>query len=199
MTARSDDDRPGQPGSEVESVEDLVAAYAPYLRAIVRRQLSDRLRAKFDSVDVVQSVWVQVIRRLGRDGWRVNDKDHLRALLVTIARRRLVSRARRFGRGGDADRPAEEECAGVSDPRHPSPSEAAQANDLWAKMLALTPPDHHRVLLLRRDGLPLAEIAARTGLHEGSVRRILRRLSRELALREEPLPPPGLGPPESAE
>jgi RNA polymerase sigma-70 factor (ECF subfamily) len=45
------------------------------------------------------------------------------------------------------------------------------------------------VLVLRREGLPLAEIAARTGLHEGSVRRILRRLARELALRAEPLTP----------
>ncbi|QJW98762.1 helix-turn-helix domain-containing protein [Frigoriglobus tundricola] len=37
------------------------------------------------------------------------------------------------------------------------------------------------MLRLRRDGLPLAEVAARTGLHEGSVRRVLRRLFREVA------------------
>jgi RNA polymerase sigma-70 factor (ECF subfamily) len=197
MTALPGDDLPGPPGAdEAESLDQLVAAYAPYLRAIVRRQLSDRLRAKIDSVDVVQSVWVQVLRRLGEDGWRVNDHDHLRALLVTIARRRLVSRARQLGRGGETDRSADEECVDVSDARHPSPSEVAQANDLWAKMLSLTPPDHHQVLLLRRDGLPLAEIAVRTGLHEGSIRRILRRLSRELALRAEPLPP---GAPEAEE
>ena len=47
-------------------------------------------------------------------------------------------------------------------------------------MLDLCPPEHHEVLVLRREGLPLVEIAARTGLHEGSVRRILRRLAREL-------------------
>jgi RNA polymerase sigma-70 factor (ECF subfamily) len=51
-------------------------------------------------------------------------------------------------------------------------------------MLQLCPPEHRAVLCLRRDGLPLAEIAARTGLHEGSVRRILRRLVRELALED---------------
>src|SRR5436190_1174477 len=69
----------------------------------------------------------------------------------------------------------------------PRPSEVAQANDLWDRLLALCPPEHHAILRLRRDGLPLEEIAARTGLHEGSVRRILRRLARELALAEEPL------------
>lgn len=188
MTPGSADDLLEQLGrGEVEALGELFEAYAPYLRAIVRRQLSERLRAKFDSVDVVQSVWVQLIRQLGRDGWRVNDENHLRALLVTIARRRLVSRARQCDRGGDPV-PADEEWTTVSDARTATPSEAAQANDLWSKMLDLLPPQHHPVLMLRREGLPLAEIAERTGLHEGSVRRILRRLSRELALREQPLP-----------
>ena len=58
-------------------------------------------------------------------------------------------------------------------------------------MLRLTRPEHHPVLVLRREGWPLAEIAARTGLHEGSVRRILRRLARELALGGEPSPETG--------
>jgi RNA polymerase sigma-70 factor (ECF subfamily) len=48
--------------------------------------------------------------------------------------------------------------------------------------------------MLKREGLPLTEIAARTGLHEGSVRRILRRLSRDLAMQSDnadaPNPPP---------
>jgi RNA polymerase sigma-70 factor (ECF subfamily) len=189
MTPGSADDLLEQLGrGEVEVLGELFEAYAPYLRAIVRRQLSERLRAKFDSVDVVQSVWVQLIRQLGRDGWRVNDENHLRALLVTIARRRLITRARQCDRGDDPV-PADEDWTTVSDARTATPSEAAQANDLWEKMLDLLPHQHHPVLVLKREGLPLAEIAARTGLHEGSVRRILRRLSRELALREQPLPP----------
>jgi RNA polymerase sigma-70 factor (ECF subfamily) len=168
---------------DTEAAAALFAAYAPYLRALVRRQLSDRLRAKFDSADVVQSVWVQVVRHLGRDGWAVDDEARLRALLATIARRRLLTRARRF-----AGAPADEGLAGtdLADDA-PRPSEVAQANDLWDRLLALCPPEHHAILHLRREGLTLEEIAARTGLHEGSVRRILRRLARELALRDEPL------------
>lgn len=170
----------------------LFAAYAPYLRALVRRQLSDRLRAQFDSADVVQSVWVQVVRQLSKDGWTVEDEARLRGLLATIARRRLLTRVRRLAGAPPAEPPA------ISDApvdRSPRPSQVAQANDLWDRLLDLCPPDHREVLVLRRDGLPLAEIAVRTGLHEGSVRRILRRLARELALREEPLDPP---PPEPA-
>ena len=41
---------------------------------------------------------------------------------------------------------------------------------------------------LRRQGLPLTEVAARTGFHEGSVRRILRRLASELAIRPRTTP-----------
>lgn len=168
---------------EVEAAEALFSRYAPFLRAVVRGQLSDPLRAKLDSADVVQSVWVQVVRQLGRDGWEVHDEAHLRALLTTIARRRLVTRIRQFARliGGN---PQDGELDSVADSRHPRPSEVVQADDLWTRMLDLCPPDHHQVLELRRAGVPLAEIAARTGLHEGSVRRIIRRLSRDLALAE---------------
>lgn len=171
-----------------EVLGELFTAYESYLRAIVRSQLSDQLRSKFDSVDVVQSVWVQLLRRMERDGCRVNDVNHLRALLVTIARRRLVTRARQCWWLNDADLPLNEEARdSICDARQESPCDTAQANDLWARMLALTPPEHRDVLLLKREGLPLQEIAARTGFHEGSVRRILRRLSRQLAIEQEPL------------
>jgi RNA polymerase sigma-70 factor (ECF subfamily) len=52
-------------------------------------------------------------------------------------------------------------------------------------MLALCPAEHQEVLRLKRQGLLLTEIADRTGLHEGSVRRILRTLARRLALQEQ--------------
>ncbi len=78
MTHESIGDLLAQLGrGEVAAVGDLFEAYAPFLRAVVRTQLSDRLRAKFDSLDVVQSVWVQVVGQLRRDAWRVNDEGHL--------------------------------------------------------------------------------------------------------------------------
>ena len=169
---------------ERAAAEGLFAAYGPYLRAVVRRRLSDQLRAKFDSADVVQSVWVQVVRRLGADGWRVESESQLRALLTTIAQRRLVSRARGHATAVEREQPGGDGLEAVPATRDPRPSEVAQAGDLWAQLLALCPPEHHEILRLKREGLGLAEVAARTGLHEGSVRRILRRLFRELALRE---------------
>jgi RNA polymerase sigma-70 factor (ECF subfamily) len=182
------DDLLGQVGrGELEAAEALFQAYTPYLRAVVRRQLSDRLRSQFDSADVVQSVWVQVVRQLGRDGWKVGTEDQLRALLATIARRRLVTRVRRHARGATDERPGAGGWDGAPPARTARPSEVAQADDLWAEMLRACPPEHHAVLRLKRDGLSGGEIAARTGLHEGSVRRILRQVARRLALRHQPL------------
>jgi RNA polymerase sigma-70 factor (ECF subfamily) len=47
--------------------------------------------------------------------------------------------------------------------------------------MVLCPPAHRELLRLKRQGYALAEIASRTGLHEGSVRRILYELARRLA------------------
>jgi RNA polymerase sigma-70 factor (ECF subfamily) len=164
----------------------IVADYEPYLRLVVRRCLPDRLRAKFDSLDVVQSVWVHVLHALrGRD-WQVADRARLRALLVTVARRRLVSRYRHHRTAVEMEQPGDG-LEGLPEPREPRPSEVAVADELWQQMLALCPPEHHELLRLRREGLLLHEIAARTGMHEGSVRRVLRHLARRLALGREPL------------
>jgi RNA polymerase sigma-70 factor (ECF subfamily) len=172
---------------DTRAVEQIVADYEPYLRVLVRRSLPVPLRAKFDSLDVVQSVWVQVLRALREGAWEITDRERLRALLVTVARRRLVSRYRHHATAVGLEQRGVTEMDGVPAPRQPRPSEVVQAGDLWEKMLALCPPEHHEVLRLRREGVLLKEIAARTGLHEGSVRRLLRQLARQLALTQEPL------------
>ena len=172
---------------DAQAAEQVFVAYEPYLRTLVRHSLPAPLRAKFDSLDVVQSVWVQVLRALREGAWEVTDRARLRALLVTVARRRLVSGYRRHGTALEREQRDGADLDVLPAARQPRPSEVAQANDLWERMLALCPPEHHDVLRLRREGLRLEDIAARTGLHEGSVRRILRQLARQLALAQEPL------------
>lgn len=169
------------------AVEQILMTYEPYLRMVVRRCLPGRLRAKFDSLDVVQSVWVHVLHGLRASRWQFMDTPHLRAFLVRVARRRLTSRLRHYHTDLKCEQPGETDLELFPMSTQPSPSEVAQANELWEKMLALCPPEHHDLLRLRRIGMPLVEVASRTGLHEGSVRRILRRLARQLALSRAPL------------
>ena len=63
----------------------------------------------------------------------------------------------------------------------PRPSESAEAEELWERLLALCPPQHHGLLELRRNGATANEMARKLGMHEGSVRRVLRELSVRLA------------------
>src|SRR5215218_8223387 len=63
------------------AAEEVFRSYEPYLRMVVRRQLTPRLRAKFDSLDVVQSVWTNVLHGLRDACWEFADEAHLRSFL----------------------------------------------------------------------------------------------------------------------
>jgi RNA polymerase sigma-70 factor (ECF subfamily) len=162
---------------DARAAQEVFLAHEPLLRRMVRRHLSRRLRAKFDSLDVVQSVWVHVLRDFRQNGCGIDSPTHLRNFLVRVTRNCLTDRLRRYRTALDCEQPLAVEGAAASQPR---PSEVAQANELWENLLAVCPIEHHELLRLKRQGLPLAAIAARTGLHEGSVRRILRQLARTL-------------------
>lgn len=164
------------------AAEQAFATYEPYLRKVVRRLLPARLRSKFDSVDVVQSVYGDVLYAF-RDGrTRFNSVPELRAFLIRATRNRFIDRVRKHNTASHLERPLDDSLAEAARTRLPRPSELATANELWERMLALCPREHHRLLELRRTGATAAEIALQTGLHEGSVRRVLRDLSLRLAL-----------------
>jgi RNA polymerase sigma factor (sigma-70 family) len=164
------------------AAEEIFLAFEPFLRMVVRRQISARLRAKFDSVDVVQSVWADVLDGFRGAGCRFTDAGHLRAFLIRATRNRFIDRLRQHRCSLEHELPlAGADSEDLPSSREPRPSEVVQADDLWEQMLALCPPAHHELLRLKQRGLPLAEIAARSDLHESSVRRILYDLARQFA------------------
>ncbi len=172
-----------------EAAREVFVAFEPYLRKVVRRQLPAELRVKFDSQDVVQSVWCDLLVCFRQRGTHFASAAQLRAFLLRATRNRFIDRVRQHGTSVKRERPIE-----WSEPRSnltallPRPSQVAEAGELWARLLRLCPAGHHEVLRLRRDGCTLDEISRQTGLHEGSVRRILRSLVVRLAV-EDSLPP----------
>jgi RNA polymerase sigma-70 factor (ECF subfamily) len=162
----------GDPAAAAE----VVRVYEPYLRGVVRRHLAPALRGRLDSDDVVQSVWVQALAGVRGSGWRFDDEPHLRAFLVRLTRLRLIDQLRQ-------QRLIDEQPLPALAAADPEPAEVAIAGELWEQLVALCPPAHRELLRLRRAGVPTTEIAARTGLHEGSVRRVLGDLARKLAVR----------------
>jgi RNA polymerase sigma factor (sigma-70 family) len=167
------------------AAEQVFLAYEPYLRMVVRRRLPAQLRVRFDSMDVVQSIWADLFQGFREAGWKFPSAAALQAFLVKATYNRFLDRVRRHEASvrRERDEPLAK-ALGRSPSPAPRPSEVAEADELWEQMLALCPPQHHELLRLKRQGLTLAELAERTGLNADSIRRILRTLSRRLALRQ---------------
>ena len=171
-------------GDEVAAAQTF-RTYEPVLRMVIRRQLSAGLRAKFDSIDVVQSVWADLLNGFRQQQWQFQNANQLRAFLVTAVRNRFSDRYRTHRTSLEREQPLggirlEEHCLSVQ----PTPSEMVQASDIWERLMELCPPQHKQLLELKRQGVSTPEIVAKTGLHEGSIRRILRMLHRQLDVAE---------------
>ncbi len=168
---------------DVDAVERVFLAFAPYLRIAVRRRLSPRLRSKFDSGDIVQSVFADLVRGV-RDGrWHFAGRGQLEAFLRTIAWRRLADRYQKHRRALEREQSLDEAPSrSLEDAAQARPSQEAQGREFWARVLCACPRAHHEVVRLRMQGHRMGEIALRTGMHEGSVRRILYELARRLSI-----------------
>ncbi len=167
------------------AAEQLYRAIEPYLLTIVRARLPQILRAKFDSTDVLQSVWADALCGIRDERLQFDSADHLRGFLMVAARNRLIDRIRRFGKMA-----AREQAGSDADPfrflpsAQPRPSEEAQAAEMWEQLLITCQSEHRPILELRRQGYSMGEIGARTGFHPDSIRRILRGLARKQACAE---------------
>jgi RNA polymerase sigma-70 factor (ECF subfamily) len=168
---------------DAAAAEEVFRAYEPYLRKVVRRRLPAQARARFESIDIVQSVWADLLSGFREARWRFADAGQLRAFLIRVVQYRLYDRARRALAQTGREEPLARLPQEPPSPE-PRPSERAQEAAVWEKLLAKSAPQHHDILRLRRSGLTLEEVAERTGLHEGSVRRILRHLARQVAFDE---------------
>jgi len=179
-------------GGDDAAAQQAFLAYEPYLRKVVRRLLPAQLRAKFDSIDVVHSIYGDVLVAFRAGGMRFGTVAQLRAFLIRATRNRFIDRVRQYHTAALRERPAcDADAQGerLAPSKQPRPSEAAAAEELWERLLALCPREHHCLLRLRRLGASTREIAAEVGLHEGSVRRVLRDLSIRLACNVPPAAP----------
>ena len=169
-------------GGDLTAAEDILRAYEPILRMVIRRQLAPKLRTKLDSVDILQAVWLDLLRGIGRRQWAFHEPKQLRAFLIKLARSRLIDAYRHHQKPIGLEQHLGEFEGEESLP--PSvedrPSEVAQADELWEALLGRIPPNHREVLLLKRSGHSLDEIAGRVGMHKSSVRRIIYESGRRL-------------------
>jgi RNA polymerase sigma factor (sigma-70 family) len=168
---------------DVEAVERVFLAYEPYLRIAVRRRLSSRLRSKVDSGDIVQSAFADLVRGVRDGSWNFAGRAQLEAFLRKITWRRLADRYQKHGRESEREHSLDETPSrSLGDVGQARPSQIAQGREFWESVLRACPSPHQEIIRLRMNGHRMAEIAARTGMHEGSVRRIIYELARRLAI-----------------
>lgn len=165
---------------ESTAVEQLVVEFEQELHTIVRVHMPRALRGKFDSMDFVQAVWTSVFAGAPEVRETFANIRHFRGYLAGIARNKVLAEFRRRTKTCKYNLAVEEPLyvrrSGRSEPRSviapgPSPSQQAQAADRFEQIVEGRSPLESQMVALRRQGLTFAEIAARVGVHERSIRR----------------------------
>lgn len=146
------------------AAEELVRLYEPIVRRQVRMQMVDsRLSRLYDSVDFSQAVMASFFLR-GSEFELQEPKDLVR-LLVTMARNKLASSARRVlaqkrdGQRRDVDAPLLNQVADGSD----TPSRIISMLELIAEAKKKLTPEEQQLVDLRNDGKSWDEIAVELG------------------------------------
>jgi RNA polymerase sigma-70 factor (ECF subfamily) len=163
------------------ATRELLRHFERDVRLMIRVRLPKALRSQFDSMDFVQAVWQSFFSdHAGPE--RFASPGQLRAYLAGVARFKVLEEYRRRTQTLKYDLGREEPLyvrrGGRVRPRDlpssdPSPSQHLQAADRLDRLTAGRSPLEVEIVRLRRDGLTFEEIAARTGLGERTVRRII--------------------------
>jgi len=164
------------------AIREFLTRFEPEVRVMVRGRLPRMLRTQFDSMDFVQAVWQSFFADLRKGPRHFENVHHLRGFLAGVARNKVYEEHRRLTRTKKyalareqrlyVRRGSREVARELISPE-PTPSQAVQASDRLAQLVATCSPREVQVIVLRHQGLTFEEIAARTGVNERSVRRII--------------------------
>ncbi len=164
------------------AIREFLSRFEPEVRMMVRGRLPRMLRTQFDSMDFVQAVWQSFFADLRSSSRHFENVHHLRGFLAGVARNKVYEEHRRLTRTKKHALAREQslyvrrgsrevELALISP--EPTPSQAVQASDRLAQLVARCSPLEAQIITLRHQEMTFDEIARRTGVSERSVRRII--------------------------
>jgi RNA polymerase sigma-70 factor (ECF subfamily) len=176
-----------QSGDEA-AARDLLTRYEAEVRLVVRRQLPRLLRSRFDSLDFLQSVWGSFFRRVRSGPAEFEDARHLVAFLARAAKNKVIDEYRRAASRKqdvhreeplwtDGGRPRDVPATAID-----TPSEVAQAHEVFGRLKALVPEERHTILELKAEGLSSRDIGEKLGISERTVQRVIEDLRRRVEL-----------------
>ncbi len=182
------------------AIREFLSRFEPEVRIMVRGRLPRSLRTRFDSMDFVQAVWQSFFADLRSSAREFENIHHLRGFLAGVARNKVYEEHRRLTRSKKhalereqslyVKRGSREVEIDLISPE-PTPSQAVQASDRLAQLMAGCSPFEVRVITLRHQGLTFEEIAKRTGVSERSIRRIIDEARERMETREARRPGDG--------
>jgi len=176
-----------------QAAAELVRQYESLIRREIRLHMEDRrLSRLFDSMDVCQSVLASFFVRAAAGQYDLEWPEQMVKLLVTMARNKLVSQARRQSRQRRDHRRAAESSTAlerIADDT-PSPSRVLAGKELLKQFRERLSDEERQLADLRGQGSSWAEIAGKLGgtaqARRMQLARAADRVARELGLEEGP-------------
>lgn len=158
------------------AVTELFEAYRSRVERASRRGLGRRLRPRYDTADIAQSVFTDMLRELPQ----IEDRGErsFRAWLATKVRHKIVSKARRQNMGDGRSREERLATAMGLEQRaaDPDPAAAASLLDDQARLTVLLgtldPVQNAVIGLFLDEGLAWDAIASRLGLPSAAAARM---------------------------
>ena len=177
-------------GNEM-AAEELVRAYEPHIRRVVRVQLEDpELRKAIDSMDICQSVLASFFLRAAMGQYEINAPAQLIQLLSAMTRNKLCDWHRKqwaARRDRRRERPLEELDV-YEDTSNNSPSQVVAAKELLQQALGLLSDAERQLAMQWAAGETWEDLAKDTGKSPDAlrmqVRRSLDRVARQLGVDE---------------
>ncbi len=162
------------------AARELLTRYEFKVRLVVRRQLPRLLRSRFDSLDFLQSVWGSFFHKIRTGPNDLTNEENLIAFLAWAARNKVIDECRRAATlKQDINREERLEIQGDKETRlaaGDSPSQLAQAHEIYDRLRDMLPEDRRVILDLKAAGYSCSEIGDRLGLSERTVQRVLENL-----------------------
>lgn len=165
------------------AAEELVARYEPIIRREIRLRMEDQRMARlFDSVDFSQSVFASFMFRAMAGEYQLEDPRQLAALLLTMARNKMASKARwQFRQKREAHRdPHTVEALEVAPDSAATPSQIVSAQELVAKCRDALTHEEQQIIELRAQNLSWQQIGDRLGQSADAVRMQLKRATQRV-------------------
>jgi RNA polymerase sigma factor (sigma-70 family) len=176
-----------------DAATEFMRRYEPLIRREVRLRMEDRrLGRLFDSSDICQSVMASFFVRTAAGQYDLDRPDQVLGLLVSMARNKVASAARRHARqrrdrgrdAADGGFALGEVVAGEA-----SPSRLVAGRELWEQFRASLGPAERDIADLRSQGRSWAEVADRLGgtaqARRMQLSRAVERVARALGLDED--------------